>query len=441
MKWWERILVQEEPVIVLGKTRTGKTTAVLNFIYQAKNTADFYIIDLYGEYGSLDLPRYKPFLPFKALKPYLPYILSAALRPSSSGFEIAAAAEEALKENPETWEEFFETLEVIRTRYYHGVLGIKSRLLPIRELLVDEDLPLPPPGIIDLSQVYRLDSKFIFQAVFSAWLLQEAMVKEFPRTTFLVIEEASEQNLPSITPIIISAMRLLGKHNIRPIALYHTLPDYENYEKTLRQMILMVFNVGQISEDYFKFFNFPRDVKRLKKGHCLIYIPSENKWYTVKIKAKILPSLKKATLSPLITVNKNNNEDKNTKKDTEVRISNSKNNQEEFKKELNAIQKEIQKMKEVIGNVQSKSPSILSEQVRSLATEIERVKRRVAASESSIDRVFDDLETIEKRLAKLEMKISKMEEFLRKIAEFIEFRVQEASMRGEEYPLFKKVRK
>ena len=431
MKWWEKILLSDSPVIVLGKTGGGKTTAVLNFVDKIKVSADFYVLDLFGEYVELNLPVVKPVLSFRAVKRYLPYVLSGALRPSSSGLEIAAAAEEATAVS-DSWIDFFKNLEVLRAsrRYYHGVQAILSRLLPIQETLIDEDLPFPPPSIIDLSSIPRLDSKFIFQAVFTAWFTAEASVREFPRETFLVIEEASEQHLPSVTPVILSSLRLLRKHKVRPILVYHTLP--KGYEDVLLEQCLLILPLGHLAEQYFLKYSFPKDILDLKVGEALLYVPEEGKWRRVKIKPKVYPKPKKPYIvsvnncSIILKAKVNSLENNNAvDKATDSAVS-------DVNEKLEKVEKRLSKIEEKLASIRVNAPDTLSSKIKAAVDEIEKIKRRVAADEKSIERLLDFVEEYDRRIQRIERRLSRIESVLEKIVEYLEYREQLKSIRGEE---------
>jgi len=430
VKWWKRVLASNAPLIVLGRTGSGKTTAVLNLINELKFSIDVYILDLFGEYSVLDFPVMKPRLSFKAIRQYLPYVLSAALRPSSSGLEIAAAAEEAAV-TAESWRDFIRNLEMLRAsrRYYHGVQGILSRLLPIQETLCDENLPFPPPGVIDLSTLPRIDSKLIFQALFTAWFTIEATVKEFHKETFLIIEEATEQYLPSVTPIIMTSLRLLRKHRVKPILIYHTLPI--QCEDILLEQCLLILPLGHLGEQYFFKYGFPGEVRDLKIGEALLYIPEEGKWRRIKIKPRILPKPKKSYI-----VSENN-----CSIILKARISSLENNNVidiadssvgKVDEKIESFEKRLRKIEEAVASIKITTPSVLEPRLRAIVSEVEKVKTRVAADEKSIERVLDFLEEFDKRMQLLERRLSRLERAIRKITEYLEYREQEASMRGEE---------
>ena len=462
MNLFDLVLSTGRHLVVLGATRSGKSTTVLNIAYEAyKRGYDVYVLDFYGEYP-LPFQRYKPVLPFN--KRILGFVISSALRPLSGGLEIASAVEAALSISS-SWSAFMKTLLgfAASPMFRHGAQAAFSRLLHLEKygVLVDGELPFyPAPAVIDLSYVDRLDSRIVLSLCTVAWFLAEAQVRDFSRSVLFIVEEAKFQDIPGLLPIIYDALDQLAKKNVKLCIIMQCLPENRDRNNTLRQQCLIVHNLGQIEEDYILRYNFPEDIRGLRLGEVVVYYPESQSWIKCKIKPRLLPA--KPRVPEHIPVENHRpvavkEEIEEVKKEESEKIEGrSKSDgwslreiEEVFVKAVSRrIEERIKSLEGEIREIEEKLKSlekgtevnvdkamcsdVFSEKIRILAERVERIERRVAADSSSFERIFGLIDALEQRTVFLEKKLSRIESVLRKIAEHLEFQQQLRSIRGEE---------
>ncbi|RLE77906.1 MAG: hypothetical protein DRJ52_10955, partial [Thermoprotei archaeon] len=413
-----------------GAPGSGKTTIALflaekaNLLYQRLQ-----VIDLYGEYYELALPRVFFRLPFNK-----EFIKSLALisRPSSGGIEVTAAVYMALR-NARTWEELIENLQIQQQtrKFSRGAEAALSRILPLYEegVLVNDKISLIPRAIIDFSFLPE-ETKYLAVQMYLHYLFLTSKYNPLP--TLVVVEETKQQfNAMQVTPVIVPLFDLARKLRIKLILLMQTLPQQQQYVETLLQHHLIVLDLGETAIQYFKKYDFDKNILKIKKPNILIYFADKKEWKTVKFKPKLKPTEPRPEiLLPVPSISSSTSRSDEKKYEEELLIE--RRNNEEFKKELNNIKRELQKIKEVVGNIQATSPNVVNRQLRALVREIDDLKRRKAADEKSIERIFDYIEDFDKRISILEKRLENMENILRKITEYLAYREQLRSMRGEE---------
>ena len=463
MNFYDLVLSTKRHLVVVGATRSGKSTTVLNTAYEAyKRGYDVYVLDFYGEY-SLPFQRYKPILPFN--KRILGFIISSALRPLSGGLEIASAVEVALSMSS-SWSAFLKTLLSFAASpvFRHGAQAAYSRLLYLEKcgVLVDEELPFyPAPTIIDLSCIDRLDARIVLSLCTVAWFLAEAQVRDFSRPVLFVVEEAKFQDIPGLLPVLYDALDQLAKKNVKLCIVMQCLPENRDRNNTLRQQCLIIHNLGQIAEDYILRHNFSEDIRGLELGEVVVYHPESRSWIKCKVKPHLFPTNPRVPeLVPVenhrfsigLVEGKSQSSREVTKEESREELEEKVEKQEVvgkwslreveeifIKAVSRGLEKKLKSIEERINRLERSLPArdvvdrdVVNKKIMVLAEKIERLERRIAADSASVERLFDFIESYEARFRELDSRLSRLERAVRKMAEFLEYREQLRSIRGEE---------
>ncbi|RLE78419.1 MAG: hypothetical protein DRJ52_10530 [Thermoprotei archaeon] len=463
MNWWERLLSSPRHIVLLGSTRSGKTTTAMFLVEKAFFYQRIIVLDPYGEYEILELPVVKPKVPFNE---ELIKSIPSVLRPFSGGTEMTAAITVALR-NAGSWTEFINNLNVLieARRFTRGAEAVLSRLLLLQDegVLINENIPLGS-GVIDFSNLSEEAKYLAIQFV----LLRIFLENKYDRVlTLTVVEEAKQQKQGILTPIVVPMLDLASKLNIKLITIFQTLPAEKEYRETLLTQNLIIHELGHLAEKYWLECSFDKKVLDIKKPEVLVFFSDENKWKKVKVKAKKYPKPKR--LEPRVSRRKQLEEpgeeaekmlkvkekgesiiedrgeseekvkEENSGEES-VNFSSLKEIEEVFlravskslEKRFQSIDERIKRLEKSLSAPEFRDVSVLEEKVRVLSQRFERLEHRVAANSSSFERIFDLIESCEARFRELDKRLSQLENALRRIAEYLEYREQLRSMRGEE---------
>ncbi|RLE79414.1 MAG: hypothetical protein DRJ52_08460 [Thermoprotei archaeon] len=438
------ILQEKQHIVVIGATRSGKTTTVHEILARAiLRYHRVYVLDRFGEY-TIPLPSVEPVIPFRYdIIESIPSIF----RPESGGTEISAVIYETLCLLPKSWSEFIQLIKArmkMKYEYSRGCSAVLSRIIPlfVEGVLIDKNIPLPPSAIIDLSLLSE-ETKNTFIQLFLNWVFEEAKKESFLRCeedTLIVIEETRNIHTGyGVTPSIIPRLNDIAKFNIRLVLIYQDLPRLDDFNRTLRQQVLLVHQLNEVADDYYKLYGFPQEVLKLKKPEVLVFLPNKMKWKLSKVIPRFKPRLKPKIsrtrpLRQLPYLNASLNE-------IDLQFSNI---SLDLEKRLKDLEARLNKIENTLNNIKHNNSesndvkegivfsSKLNEKLRVLAYRLERLEQRIAADASTFERIFDFMESYESRLKELDKRLSRLESVLRKVVDYLEYREQLRSMRGEE---------
>mgnify|MGYP000563047425 CR=1 FL=1 len=437
------ILQEKQHVVAIGATRSGKTTTVHEILAKAiLRYHRVYVLDRFGEY-TIPLPSVEPVIPFRYdIIESIPSIF----RPESGGTEISAVIYETLCLLPKSWSEFIQLIKArmrMKYEYSRGCSAVLSRIIPlfVEGVLIDKNIPLPPSAIIDLSPLSE-EAKNSFIQLFLNWVFEVAKMESFLKRdedTLIVIEETRNIHTGyGVTPSIIPRLNDIAKFNIRLCLIYQDLPRLDDINRTLRQQVLLVHQLNEAADDYYKLYGFPPEVLKLKKPEVLVFLPNKMKWKLTKVIPKFKPRPKpRASRTRALRQLPYLNASLNEINEINLQFSSI---SLDLEKRLKDIEIRLNKIESTLSNIKNNSDKIdrrmfssnVNEKLKVIADRFESLERRVAANAATFERIFDFMETYEARLRKLDERLSQLERTLRKIVEFLEYREQLRSMRGEE---------
>ncbi|RLE74906.1 MAG: hypothetical protein DRJ56_06580 [Thermoprotei archaeon] len=267
-------------IVVLGPTRSGKTTFVRNMARVLRRCCDFVILDMYGEYGGVVRPSVRPRIPFG---PWLRN-LAMVLRPASGGVEMTRAVYRALR-RAKGWADFLAELErmTVDWELRRGASAVLSRVEPLHYagVLVDAEAAIPQSCTVDFSQLNEEEKAYAMLMTLT-WLF--GGMRKWPRRRFIVVEEFRATLLgDQVTPVVAPMLDRVARTNHRLVIVTQSLPPNRDIRDTLLQQNIVVFHPGDVLAWQYYLNGFHRDVMSLKGHEALVYMADQRKWKKLKV--------------------------------------------------------------------------------------------------------------------------------------------------------------